>query len=200
MDLVAFLQRPDIASLSDEEAAQAASTPIITLIQSPKSMIRFRTLASMFGPSEGAVIQAKMEGARDLYSAGTDEQKVLGRILANAISWMNEQEDSAGVDVADPAVRPLIQQFVPSIISQEQADAILARGAVTTYPVSAGVTAEQVAEERAKIAHSSAINARNNQVDAAYNAARLVVSAYVNSTELPTKQQIVDAFAAQIAE
>lgn len=122
------LQDPKYGELSDAQAADLLNAATFSALR-PGSMLRLRTIADLLSPAEATQIRIKMEQTRDGLLASQDaEQVVQGQMLADAHTWMMGTSDEDGIDVGRQAVRDVVAGFVPAILTQDEADAILAYG------------------------------------------------------------------------
>lgn len=110
-DILLILNNPDIDALR------------------PNRYVRFRTIADILDPIQAVQIQAAMGTARDTLLQSQDNlDKLKGLVLKNAFDWMLGQSADDGIDAGNTAVRAMVQSFIGTILTQDQANAILNYG------------------------------------------------------------------------
>lgn len=146
----------DNPTLTDTEIVTLANAPTITL---KPALVRFRTLDMMFPADQCYQIETALAATITALLATPDDdpavlaKRGMGSRLRRAQSYMQGTADSDGIDVGDASVRADVAAMVGSVLTAEQAAAILAMGETRTYIDGApGITEADVAAARERIA------------------------------------------------
>lgn len=132
------LQATEYAGLSDAAAASALNAKTVTTLK--PFMFRFRSLYLTFDLATAAQIELAFRTMATNLSASDDPAtKLKGYIFTQVVKWMDMTGDTSGIDLGVQQNRDTIQSLVGVILTQPQADAMLAQGAVQTpWPVANG--------------------------------------------------------------
>lgn len=198
--LIAFIRANPTAT--DQEIIDA-NVAVIDLV--PNTFLRFRTLADILDPIQAAIIEKRMGLAIEALKNGNEAAQVKADMLTQAMSWMRGQRADDGIDVGRPTVRALIDEFVPQILTLEQAAAIKRFGEkAPAYPFGREIdeadiaTAKQlILEQDARAAKEAECTEDLEWLRAGFNAAEAKIFAYrTGQVELrPTKAELRSSFA-----
>lgn len=100
-------------------------------------MTSARGLAELYpgGPAGAEVVLMKLEGAAAALKASTDQAlKVQGSLIARQLGFLNTD----GLDFGSTALRSMLDQFVPSILTPEEVEGLKA---VATRPAPISIDA-----------------------------------------------------------
>lgn len=137
--LVAALSDPSRAALSDADALASINTPTYT----PRTYrISYTSAGDILGPDVAATMTATIAGMAASSDAATAAK---GRYADKVLI--------TGFDPANPQAAPFVQQFVPAVLTQQQATDLLN---YTTYPAGDVRTLDEVTNARAWMADQAA--------------------------------------------